>query len=518
MRTENLSSSAGPSRSQISSNHAPDFTGWDGASLSSHDRIPTEEGSLDLLSWRSDSSLLGSNWGNEALNVAENLNWPFTVFEDEADGLDLGLEMQQPPRKTASADEQASAPDNPLHYGPEPQTADPSTFNGVQNVPDNPPFIWSDAPLFADQSLQDIDLANWETPSEIYPPTADARQICPPVPIGQILDRDLGEVSLAIRKSPDIRSCDEQSGGLRNTFAPQKVSGDPSILAFDPESAFSVTTSPRNGLEHATLETSKKKPILIPASQSRVAQRYSDSMSPSKRSIRRRRPFSDLQKRRETGETRRFGACVRCRMQRIRVRLSPIAFQIWRPQITKLFQCEASDEGPNSTCRRCSQLSKPTLVELPCVRHKITDASLFDKGQHPQYKWSRRWSSWKMVEIDTWQSEEIKIITVTQDVFGGDTFSLACREFVPLEGDSLSRMWKRDGVTQYYHRAPYAIASMKKTAKEIGRFVANNIRSSIKYYIDTKVDKLLQMTYAMGYNIVFRPHAFPAVSLRSNRF
>ena len=32
-----------------------------------------------------------------------------------------------------------------------------------------------------------------------------------------------------------------------------------------------------------------------------------------------RRPFQDLQKRKETGETRKTGACVRCRMQRIRV-------------------------------------------------------------------------------------------------------------------------------------------------------------------------------------------------------
>lgn len=32
-----------------------------------------------------------------------------------------------------------------------------------------------------------------------------------------------------------------------------------------------------------------------------------------------RRPFRDLQKRKETGETRKTGACVRCRMQRIRV-------------------------------------------------------------------------------------------------------------------------------------------------------------------------------------------------------
>ncbi len=164
-------------------------------------------------------------------------------------------------------------------------------------------------------------------------------------------------------------------------------------------------------------------------------------------------------------------------------------------------------------CLRCLELSKPTLANLPCVRYKITDSRLFDKGNHPQYRWSKRWPSWDMLEIDTWQSAEVKVITITQDVLGGSTFDIPCREFIPVEGDSLERTWKKNGVTQHYPRAPYAIASMKETGNAVARFVANNIGSSIKYYISVKTDKLLQSTYSMAYAMVFRSAQFAQVSV-----
>lgn len=91
-----------------------------------------------------------------------------------------------------------------------------------------------------------------------------------------------------------------------------------------------------------------------------------------------------------------------------------------------------------------------------------------------------------MVEIDQWRSTEVKVIIVTQDVLGGSTFDIPCREFIPVEGDSLQRTWKKNGVTQYYPRAPYAIANMKETGKAVQHFVASNVGSSVKHYINVK--------------------------------
>ncbi|MCJ1399486.1 hypothetical protein MMC11_002688, partial [Xylographa trunciseda] len=156
-----------------------------------------------------------------------------------------------------------------------------------------------------------------------------------------------------------------------------------------------------------------------------------------------RQSFQDLGKRKETGQTRMSGACVRCHMQKIR--------------------CSPAEEDKDSSCATCARISGPTLRSLPCVRYNIMDSSLFDKGQHPQFRWSQRWSSWDLVEIDTWASPEVKTIMVTQDVLGGSAFKIKCRQFKPLEGDSLARTWKKDGSTVYYQRAPYAILSMKET-------------------------------------------------------
>lgn len=116
-----------------------------------------------------------------------------------------------------------------------------------------------------------------------------------------------------------------------------------------------------------------------------------------------------------------------------------------------------------------------------------------------------------MVEIDTWASTDIKTILITQDVLGGSTYPIRCRKFIPVEGDSLARKWKKNGAPIQYERAPYAILSMKETGNEIRRFVANNVGKSIKYYIIESKDKLLSSTYAMAYSMVFRPRDFPEV-------
>ncbi len=118
-----------------------------------------------------------------------------------------------------------------------------------------------------------------------------------------------------------------------------------------------------------------------------------------------------------------------------------------------------------------------------------------------------------MVEIDTWRSAEVKVITITQDVLGGSTFNIPCREFIPVEGDSLERTWKKRGVTQYYPRAPYAIANMKDTGDAVARFVANNVGSSIKHYINVKNDNLIRSTYSMAYAMVFQSNQFAQVSV-----
>jgi hypothetical protein len=133
---------------------------------------------------------------------------------------------------------------------------------------------------------------------------------------------------------------------------------------------------------------------------------------------------------------------------------------------------------------------------LPCIRDKIVQASLFDKGEHPQFIWSRRWKSMKIVDIQNWVSPEIKTIKLTQR-FGNTSYELQVRQFVPEEGDSLERRWKSNGIQKSHFCAPYAIHKMEEAARTLKQFVDRNVIANVKHYINDN-DGLLYPVYAMA--------------------
>jgi hypothetical protein len=102
----------------------------------------------------------------------------------------------------------------------------------------------------------------------------------------------------------------------------------------------------------------------------------------------------------------------------------------------------------------------------------------------------------KIVEIDQWQSPEIRTITLTQDI--GATYNLHVRKFDPVEGDSLNRAWKLNGTEKAHACTPWAIANMTQTGHQIALFAENHIRTFINFYIK-KTDKLMWETYNMAH-------------------
>ncbi|PMD45736.1 hypothetical protein L207DRAFT_419813 [Hyaloscypha variabilis F] len=187
--------------------------------------------------------------------------------------------------------------------------------------------------------------------------------------------------------------------------------------------------------------------------------------------------FTDPMKRKETSETRKRGACLRCRMQRIRCYPDP-----------------RDDQGP---CLTCQGITGPTQSKLPCLRYKISETALFDKGPHPQFIWSQRWKEMKIIEIQEWEPSDIKTIELTQDM-GNTSYQLKVRKFVPVEGDSLERKWNTNGEQRSYRCANYAIVNMEETGQQMLKFVEDNITTAISFYIDDK-DELLRETYGMAY-------------------
>ncbi|KAI1131699.1 hypothetical protein F5Y10DRAFT_43917 [Nemania abortiva] len=191
---------------------------------------------------------------------------------------------------------------------------------------------------------------------------------------------------------------------------------------------------------------------------------------------RRRGPFSNPAEREQTGLTRQLGACIRCRIQKAR--------------------CVPDPANLHGSCLTCKMVTETALSRPICVRKKVTEAKLFAKGEHPQYRWSQRWKSMKIIDIKNWAASDVRTIWVTQDV-AGLKYPLRVRKFIPVKGDSLRRSWSTRGVEKHYDCANYAIENMLEAGKNLEKFVDGSIETSIDYYID-KSDWLLHQTYHMA--------------------
>jgi hypothetical protein len=170
---------------------------------------------------------------------------------------------------------------------------------------------------------------------------------------------------------------------------------------------------------------------------------------------------------------------------------------ITSPTKIDLPQCFPDPNDAYKPCVTCQGISGQTQSKLPCLRYKISEAALFDKDSHPQFIWSRRWRQMKIAEIKEWETSEVKTVELTQDV-GGASYKVNVRQFTPIEGDSLERRWTTNGEAQSYECAPYAIVNMKETGQQLMKFVENNIKTSIEYFIGES-DELLRCTYDMAF-------------------
>ncbi|KAK3365571.1 hypothetical protein B0T24DRAFT_710668 [Lasiosphaeria ovina] len=141
----------------------------------------------------------------------------------------------------------------------------------------------------------------------------------------------------------------------------------------------------------------------------------------------RRKAFGDRERQEETGQTRGLKACVRCRMQKIRVH------------------------------------------HLPCLRHRLTECTLYRTGKAPGLEFTFRWPVMKLKDIDNWAAPEVRTILVQSDVCPVP-LQLAVRKFVPIPGkDSLTRSWMdhKKQTKKYLETTPYAIYDMQKAVQDM---------------------------------------------------
>lgn len=197
----------------------------------------------------------------------------------------------------------------------------------------------------------------------------------------------------------------------------------------------------------------------------------------------------------ESTLTRRVGACIRCSIQRIRVCL-PCLSTIAEVK-SKFPKCLPDIANPFGCCLTCVQQAVRTRIHwLPCLRYKIQDARLLDQAACPRSSWTVRWKTMDVIDIQTWASERIRTINVTQDV-AGLAFDIKVRRFIPEPGDALARKWKTNGVEQSFECAPYGVADMAEAGRTVALFVDTTLDDQLAFYIDES-DKLMRDTYMMA--------------------
>ncbi|KAI1822751.1 hypothetical protein F4861DRAFT_374374 [Xylaria intraflava] len=206
-----------------------------------------------------------------------------------------------------------------------------------------------------------------------------------------------------------------------------------------------------------------------------------------KRSERTRRPRGQLlpKDREETSKTRKWKACIRCRMQKIR--------------------CIPDPSNPETECCVCCQKvlileTKKVIHRIPCLRWNLNEVVLFRVGG---LGFTKRWTGVCVENIDSrdWANERVITIGVCITKLLCDPIPLKVRKFKPNSTDIQHRHW-RDQSTEaplLITTPAYALADVNTTAEEYRRYVWQNAEEAIRRFVgDTTVDDCVRQTFSVA--------------------
>lgn len=182
---------------------------------------------------------------------------------------------------------------------------------------------------------------------------------------------------------------------------------------------------------------------------------------------------SETPKKRPIGEearkrifyTRKIGACLRCHMQRTKVRPRHYVLLLCA---AKIVQCEPSSEDTDADCMTClkfDKTSKKTIHNLPCLRYKLTTITMYRTGG---LGLTKRFPDNEVKNVDIIGTPfVIEII----HGFRGKPMRLEVGRFEPREGDVVTRQYG-DGKEAHY--APFCLHSVEKTSEDFLQYLHDN--------------------------------------------
>ncbi|KAK0736477.1 hypothetical protein B0T21DRAFT_288897 [Apiosordaria backusii] len=197
-----------------------------------------------------------------------------------------------------------------------------------------------------------------------------------------------------------------------------------------------------------------------------------------------RGPFDDKSRQEAAGRTRGLKACIRCRMQKLR--------------------CEIIETNPEGICGTCQNVSSQKVHHLGCLRHRLTECTLYRTGKAPGLEFTFRWPQMKLKDISDWASTEVRAILVQSDVCQVP-LKLSVRKFIPIPGkDRTERSWvdpngkdptgRKGGVKKYYKTTPYAIVNMANAVHDMKEYISDNVFKCMGYFLRGS-DVLVKETY-----------------------
>lgn len=159
-------------------------------------------------------------------------------------------------------------------------------------------------------------------------------------------------------------------------------------------------------------------------------------------------------------------ACVRCKMQKIRVSQQGRV----DVHVCNSPKCQIDTNDPSGSCITCQTVSTQKIHTLACHRVKITECTLFRTGKAPGLEFTFRWPVMKLRDISKWQNAEVRRVQVQSDVCPVP-LTLSVRKFVPIPQDSLKKSWMDGKVKKYKETTPFAIVNMAAAVKDMKEFV-----------------------------------------------
>ncbi|KAI0536172.1 hypothetical protein GGR58DRAFT_528618 [Xylaria digitata] len=189
--------------------------------------------------------------------------------------------------------------------------------------------------------------------------------------------------------------------------------------------------------------------------------------------------------RQETSNTRKWKACIRCRMQKIRCIPDP----------------GEPETGCCLCCRKVLSLeTKKVIHRIPCLRWNLNEVFLFRVGG---LALTKRWTGVSVENIQScdWADERVVTIGICITTLLCDPLPLRVRRFKPNNTDVQHRYWKSEETEPpiVVTVPAYALADVDITSQEYQWFVGQNAEEAIRRFVnDTTVDYYVRWTFSVA--------------------